>query len=795
MYLNVDNSAYGSATATYADYAAVSNIDTIRYSAFTASVYHTSSVDYYRYNKGGDEHEFIGTLTRPLNASLSLMARETGSNLTIRDPLHTELNNTGSSANSDFSLENGLSFDLENSFGRSIDLYETNLAIGCPYYTQVLQFGTVIEQLSGSAVYIFNLGVVNATSSYDQLTAVITYTASLNQSFGTAVSINKNWVAIGCPTFNNNSGSVFIYQYQTGSGQWSLFQQITSSNSTVNELFGYTLKLNKESSSLDKIIIGSGNQSNDAAYYFELSGSIWIQTYKFTPNYKSYPLTIGDYTPYNLTRNISSGFGMSVSTYGNTCIIGEYLDRTVFEYSGSEQYQQGSVSIFEKCNENDKAFELVFKTYGNENIIKSNNLGFSVDVFGDYAAAGIPKSNQHSLSSCYIQNTVNQYHQCDDNVLNSLIGQVAFLTKESGSWGIKNIFQKKKKYLSPYRAFGNSVAISDFSMVVGSPILFADNGRAINIFTTQSQDIALDDISGKAYVYNIHNFKDNFHIGNVFYRNGKIVMMTSGSIFQDLFIDSANVNSYSYNLEINGQNTIYEKQVLCNINTGEFNVSTNPSSLEKNFATFDLNQNSTFDYQDLEILMRYMKYKNNQSLGLSFSTDWSSSVVLNDDEISLLKYYKTTPLYNETYITQQVLKYIPIWDFQDISVQTNLDFNGDNVIDIRDMNILWKYFSNRLDQKNYALYITPNSSRQIFSQVTDFLNQLCGKYITPTIADEFFNYRQKAEMDKTGSYLAPMITTVGLYTHNLELVAVAKLGTPIKNGGDLPLNILIKMDF
>jgi hypothetical protein len=39
-----------------------------------------------------------------------------------------------------------------------------------------------------------------------------------------------------------------------------------------------------------------------------------------------------------------------------------------------------------------------------------------------------------------------------------------------------------------------------------------------------------------------------------------------------------------------------------------------------------------------------------------------------------------------------------------------------------------------------------------------------------------------------------MATTIGLYS-GLELIAVAKLGNPIKLDGSLPVNFLIKMDF
>ena len=601
-------------------------------------------------------------------------------------------------------------------------------------------------------------------------------------------------MAVGCPLENNSSGSVFIYQ--SISGSWSLYQEISASTTQSNALFGHSLKLNKdENTPSGRLVVGCGNPAVGEVFFFEMSGSKWNQTYVFTPTYATYPLTIGNYVPYNMTRNTTSGFGNSVSTYGDSVIIGEYLDRTVYEYSGSDAYQQGSVSIFERCNPSSSLFNLSFKTYGNINTLRSNYLGYSVDIFDSNAVVGIPKSNQQNISASYVEQTLNQYYQCEDNILTSLNGQVALLINESGSWGIENIYQKKKKYLSPYRAFGYSVSVADYSMVVGAPILLSTSTPSINIITTQSQNITLDEICGKSYIYNLNNLQDSFHIGNVFYRNGKIVLMTSGSIFQGLFMDTGNDTTYSYNLNFNGEYTIYEKQIICPVEPGEFNVSTNPTSLIKSRYTFDVNNDGTFDYYDLDILMRYMAYKNNQSRGLPFSTDWSSSIVMSGDEISLLNYYISNSTYSDAYISQQVLEYIPIWDFEDTSIQAYLDINGDNIIDVRDMTIMWKYFSNRLTQKNYSSYITANSNRKTLNIALDYLDGLTGRGSIPVINPEFFNYRYNISQDPTGSYLAPYVSSVGLYDKNLELVAVAKLGTPIKIDGQLPINFCIKLDF
>ena len=59
---------------------------------------------------------------------------------------------------------------------------------------------------------------------------------------------------------------------------------------------------------------------------------------------------------------------------------------------------------------------------------------------------------------------------------------------------------------------------------------------------------------------------------------------------------------------------------------------------------------------------------------------------------------------------------------------------------------------------------------------------------------EFFNYNQYSQNDVTGSYLAPYITQVGLY-NNTDLLAIAKLGNPIKNTGELPINFVVKFDY
>jgi len=58
----------------------------------------------------------------------------------------------------------------------------------------------------------------------------------------------------------------------------------------------------------------------------------------------------------------------------------------------------------------------------------------------------------------------------------------------------------------------------------------------------------------------------------------------------------------------------------------------------------------------------------------------------------------------------------------------------------------------------------------------------------------FEHYFESGSVDSTGSFLAPFITTIGLYDDNCDLVAVAKLPQPIKSEHDLTVNFIIRFD-
>jgi hypothetical protein len=58
----------------------------------------------------------------------------------------------------------------------------------------------------------------------------------------------------------------------------------------------------------------------------------------------------------------------------------------------------------------------------------------------------------------------------------------------------------------------------------------------------------------------------------------------------------------------------------------------------------------------------------------------------------------------------------------------------------------------------------------------------------------FEHFDLSGSIDSTGSFLAPFITTIGLYDDNCDLVAVAKLPKPIKSDPEIPVNFIVRFD-
>jgi hypothetical protein len=741
-------------------------------------------VDISKYSSTTDEYETLFAIKKYVSDFNSFLLADSSS-------LDTIILNADTSSN-----VNGLNFELDinnnlyyygDAYGISVALSSSLIAIGCPfYYYSVSSTSTV---LTGSCVDIYDLKTYNSSSNkYPLYTITNSFDSTFsNSTFGESISLvysdllNASVLVVGSSTYNSNLGSVYIYT-QSLNNNYLHYQ--TLNGSVSNGYFGGVVKIDPSGS--NRIVVGN-KSTGSAVYVYELNTT--TNQWELNDTLEQDRTITGslnfiDTQPYFPGIQPSgSNYGNSVSIYGDTILIGSPNDMYYYEWSGSTVLRnRGSVYFWKKCSDATDWF-LLQKSFGDENILESNNLGFSVNIYNNKAIATSVRDIRTYCTN-YIYNTLFKRFDCNpnDDIIDTL-GQFViynqFTSSVSSSWQIESVFTKKKEYGFPYSNFGYSSAIYDKESSViniGSPI-FLYNPEQL---TSSLFDNSLyDNLNGYAYIYNFNDLVTNYHIGNVFYRDGKIILSNSGSIFDNLLKDRSNPLQSMYNIEYQSNVKLYEKQVFCRIESGEFNYSTNPTSLIPNTFDFDIDGNKYFDFTDLDLILKYINYQINNSY------NWWDYMTFTNEEQSLFNLYSVnyniSSSYTSNYISTLSSNY---YDF---------DIDGNNKVNLNDMYILWKYFNDNLNQTELFKYVEPKSIRKTLQQIVSYIEEKTGKFGGKSIKEQFFGFNYSSSIDPTGSYLAPYITTVGLYS-GADLVAVAKLGMPIKNTGELPLNILVKWD-
>ena len=672
-------------------------------------------------------------------------------------------------------------------------------------------------------------------------------TGSISYGFGKSVSITNNYLAVGAPYYNSNRGAVYIYKYTDATCIYELQNILTASivdypNQTG---FGYSICLDKKYE--NKIIVGSNQLSQSNAYLYLSSSGGWNLTQTFSQNTGSEYYKLDD-TTFNLFPSgsqINSRYGYSVSMYNEVIAVGAPTDLVYWEYSGSSNLRQrGSVYLYnthlcEKCGD----YNLWTKLYGDSGTFKNNLFGFDVSLYNNKLLIGSPKPN-FPFSSLFISASLDYYDKCfpqNDFGESTYCGQ-SLLYRISGS----NITQstsipisKRKEIGKSFNSFGYSVAVSDENIIIGAPIPLNDDFRLSGLFLTesgsasdidykntssyQSEDcgaiskfvyfqmedcvtcdytcnptgacdnliIFVDEqgynysiankIYGRSFIYDMTDLQKNYNVGNVFYNNNKLIINNSGSILKDITLDPTDLINPYVNINYKSQVTIFEKQYICTIEPGEFNVSTNPTAVTSSLFDYAVVNKNSFDFENFDIILRYV----NSRITNNGSEKWWNNIIIDDLDQSVFGFYTSSyQNYTDNRLTTELRNKCQSIDF---------DVNGDGITNLQDATALWKYFIYDLTSNNCRNYSNLKSRRTNYNDVLSFLDEKTGKYIENVIKPEFFDYNYNTSVDVTGSYLAPYITTVGLYS-GAELVAIAKLAHPIKNTGEIPINIVVKWD-
>lgn len=634
MIAKIHNQNFGWSVACDGNWAAVGNPSVLRYDPLTGSIIRTGSVEVYKYNINSDIHDLKKIIYRQTTPPEILLLSTEFTN-SVYYYIHTEY--TGSvpiTADKDLLVDVGqYRTASDDGYGFAVDIKDTILAVGNPYFESIFTLITqsfsytgsgcvdiydlskldidpyatripptianysFISGISGSALvgvsvpawqdyrYVYfqtrnttipgddwqniigeivpaagglfflqtnytptdliplEARVIGVVGTDPYLTTIYNPNTSVTESFGWAVSLNNEWLAVGSPLESGSRGSVFMFRKMgEDNASWSFVQNIPlPSDIQPGDGFGSSIEVNKATGSFSgSMVVGSTKLSHSRAYIYEFDGTNWNNNFTLNPdNVTVYNLPFYPVKPiiYNYP-NYADWFGYDVSMYEDSVMVGAPYDRVIQEYESSSYYQEGAVYFFQRCPNRDYGYYMVRKSYGNEKIMKDNLLGWSVSIRNPYAVAGIPKINPLSSSICYLRGSLFQIHFCESSQESSLQGQFILYNENTSSvtdtsltnidWDITNIYQIKKRYLSPYRNYGWDIDICEQFIIVGSPMLISGSNTVMAFYREAPfGPIVLSVSSGSAvldwtYTYaeqdgfNIEKSTDGVTYGNIY---------------------------------------------------------------------------------------------------------------------------------------------------------------------------------------------------------------------------------------------------------------------------------------
>ena len=219
--------------------------------------------------------------------------------------------------------------------------------------------------------------------------------------YGSTIAMDTDYVAIAANGQDNityaypDAGAVYIYAF--GGGVWNFQQKLQGTTSRGQ--FGFAVSL-----SSNKLAVGAPwattyNNTSSSVYLFSRTGSTWSTiTSLFIYNFEIVP-NAGQLQPVSGSSisiaNLS--FGISVSLYGNTLLVGA-SGGTDYPNGGSSYYSDrvGAVYIYKNLSGN---------SYTRTNLIQSDFpstgdlFGQSVSIFQNKYVVGSPHAIVNGLTN------------------------------------------------------------------------------------------------------------------------------------------------------------------------------------------------------------------------------------------------------------------------------------------------------------------------------------------------------------------------------------------------------------
>ncbi|HQU16804.1 MAG TPA: GlyGly-CTERM sorting domain-containing protein [Gammaproteobacteria bacterium] len=136
----------------------------------------------------------------------------------------------------------------------------------------------------------------------------------LEFGYSVALSVDGSTALVGAPAVNNlgRQGAAYVYTYSAATGTWTQVAELTASNGSGNDYFGWSVALSSNGAMALVGAIGI-NSSQGAAYiYTRPASGIWTSTSTYT----------AELTASNGAANNFFGVSVALSSNGTTALIG-----------------------------------------------------------------------------------------------------------------------------------------------------------------------------------------------------------------------------------------------------------------------------------------------------------------------------------------------------------------------------------------------------------------------------------------------------------------------------------------
>jgi hypothetical protein len=238
-----------------------------------------------------------------------------------------------------------------------------SVALSSDGNTAVVGARYVDDQYEGTdigSVYIFT----RTDGTWDTGTKIRATFPTVSSYFGHSVSISDdgNTIVVGANQDDDvgiNTGAAYIF-IRSGS-TWTQQTKLTAFDGVTGDEFGYSVSISSDGNT---VIVGAHRDSDGGAdsgsvYIFSRSGSDWTQQAKLTASEDA-------------AANDHFGYSVSISSDGNTAIVGSYGD----DDGGTDS---GSAYIFTRSGTSWSRYQKIRAS----DVVATDRFGWSVSISGD----------------------------------------------------------------------------------------------------------------------------------------------------------------------------------------------------------------------------------------------------------------------------------------------------------------------------------------------------------------------------------------------------------------------------